>query len=214
MHVSMNYFQGRMPNSLRWTIPEENFSNVVAIYGGHFLDALFAVVGRPRDFSSVMLNQFPTASIIETGETFTTTRPDQLVISGTLENGAALSVHIEGGKRNGSGVQIDITGTEGDLRVMNVSAFGDRGQDYLIEGARGDGLPLSALPVPNEYETLPLTDEPSSVTELGHLYAAIADDMAGSASKGSAPTFDDAVWMHRLIERLKQSADADRRIAA
>jgi predicted dehydrogenase len=31
MHVSMNYFQAVLPNALRWTVPAENFSSVVAI---------------------------------------------------------------------------------------------------------------------------------------------------------------------------------------
>jgi predicted dehydrogenase len=48
IHVSMNYFQGTRGNALRWTIPPENFSSVVAIYAGHFLDMLFAAVGYPE----------------------------------------------------------------------------------------------------------------------------------------------------------------------
>ena len=67
------------------------------------------------------------------------------MLVGTLENGAVLSVHIEGGKRNGSGVQIDITGDEGDIRISNTSAFGDVGDDYVIEGAHGDNIPLQTL---------------------------------------------------------------------
>jgi len=47
--------------------------------------------------------------IAETGEVLSTSTPDQLVLAGRLPDGAVVSVHVEGGKRNGSGVQIDIT---------------------------------------------------------------------------------------------------------
>jgi hypothetical protein len=44
-------------------------------------------------------------------------------------------------------VQIDITGDEGDIRISNTSAFGDLGDDYVIEGAHGDNIPLQTNPI-------------------------------------------------------------------
>ena len=129
MHVSMNYFQALRSQALAWTAPAENFSSVVAIYAGHFLDMLFQAVGRPTSLSALTMNQIPTVTIRETGETISTTAPNQLVLAATLGGTAVLSVHIEGGKRNGSGVQIDITGDQGALRITNRSAFGGGGED-------------------------------------------------------------------------------------
>lgn len=105
IHVSMNYFQARRSKALAWTAPPANFSSVVAIYAGHFLDMLFQAIGRPRSISAIEVNQFPEVTIAETGEVISTTAPDQLVLAGTLGGTAVLSVHIEGGKRNGSGVR-------------------------------------------------------------------------------------------------------------
>ena len=204
MHVSMNYFQALRSQALAWTAPPENFSSVVAIYAGHFLDMLFQAVGRPTSLSAVLANQFPTVTIRETGETIATTAPDQLVVAGTLSGTAVLSVHIEGGKRNGSGVQIDITGDAGDLRITNRSAFGGVGDDYVVEGAHGDDLPLTALPVPSPGAGLPESDLPSAVLELAHLYAAFARDLATGSQ--TAPTFDDAVWLHGLFDRFDASS--------
>ncbi|MDN7755125.1 Gfo/Idh/MocA family protein [Burkholderia gladioli] len=163
MHVSMNYFQAMRTRALEWTVPPENFSSVVSIYGGHFLDMLFASTGWPVSIAALTPNQFPEVTIRETGVSMPTSTPDQLVLAGMLERNAVLSVHIEGGKRNGSGVQIDITGTQGDLRVTNVSAFGDAGDDYVIHGAHGDKAPLERLAVPARYHRLPASSLPSSV---------------------------------------------------
>ena len=204
MHVSMNYFQALRSQALAWTVPPENFSSVVAIYAGHFLDMLFQAVGRPTSLSALMVNQFPTVTIRETGEDLATTAPDQLVLAASLGGTAVLSVHIEGGKRNGSGVQIDITGDAGDLRINNRSAFGGVGDDYVVEGAHGDDLPLAALPVPSPGTGLPESDLPSAVLELAHLYAAFARDLATGSQ--TAPTFDDAVWLHGLFDSFDASS--------
>jgi predicted dehydrogenase len=210
LHVSMNYFQARRTVGLRWTAPPENFSSVIAIYAGHYLDMLFAATGWPTSIAGFAVNQFKEVVIAETGEVIPTTTPDQLVLAGMLPGGAVLSVHVEGGKRNGSGVLIDITGDEGDLRITNPSAFGDVGDDYRIEGAHGDNLPLAPLVIPDAYDRLPPSDLPSSVLELAEVYAAYARDVADGTH--DAPDFEDAVRMHKLIDAAMASTETGRRI--
>jgi predicted dehydrogenase len=54
LHVSVEYFQRERPASLYYTIPEENFSSLLSIHGGHFLDALFrTMVGFPQSLSAL-----------------------------------------------------------------------------------------------------------------------------------------------------------------
>ena len=201
MHVSMHYFQAVRPNALRWTAAEENFSSVIAIYAGHFLDMLFTATGWPLSVSGLMVSQFAQVTIKETAEVLPSTAPDQLVLSGMLEDGGVVSIHIEGGKRNGSGVQIDITGDQGDLKITNRSAFGDVGDDYVIEGAHGDNLTLEVLPVPEQYQRLPVSALPSAVLELAELYHAYAQDVAEGTD--AAATFSDALRLHQLLDAAK-----------
>jgi predicted dehydrogenase len=210
MHVSMNYFQETMPKALAWTIPEENFSTVVAIYAGHFLDMLFHSTRRPLSISAITQNQFKTMTIAETGEVIPTTSPHQLVLIGDFGDDAVLSVHIEGGKRNGSGVQIDITGTEGDIRITNVSAFGDVGDAYVVEGAHGDNLPLAKLDIPASYDWLPESGLPEAVLELANLYVAFA---RGKEGVDAAPTFKDALWMHGIMDDFVASSRGGVRVS-
>jgi predicted dehydrogenase len=210
MHVSMNYFQATRGKALEWTVPPENFSSVIAIYAGHFLDMLFQAVGKPTSLSALMVNQFPEVTIAETGQIISTTTPDQLVLSARLGGTAVLSVHIEGGKRNGSGVQIDITGDKGDLKITNASAFGDVGDDYVITGASGDNLPMTEMTVPASYDWLPPSGLPSAVLELANLYAAFAKDVATGSH--TAPSFEDAVWLHRLFDSFETSSVEGKRV--
>jgi predicted dehydrogenase len=209
LHVSMNYFKARLRKALRWTVPPGNFSSVMPIYGGHFLDALFSITGFPASFSAVLVNQFPEVLIEETGEVLSTTNPDQLVIAGKYDGTAVLSVRIEGGKRN-SGVQLDITGDEGDLRVTNRSAFGDLGDDYRVEGARGDNIPLRSLPTPDAYSWISNSNLPSSVLELAHLYSAYSRDVRVGNER--VPTFDDAVRIHRFLDLALEASEHGRHV--
>ncbi len=84
-----------------------------------------------------------------------------------------------------------------DLRILNTSAFGDVGDNYRIFGVRGNAQPLVEMPVPASYDRIPASQLPSAVLELAELYAAYASDVAAGEHK--APTFEDAVVLHRFL---------------
>ncbi len=209
LHVSEPTFYKRRAKVLAFTIPSENFSSVVSIYGGHFLDMLVNAVGEPNEISSVVASQFGEVTIAETGDVLPTTAPDQMLICGTLARGAVFSVHVEGGKRNGYGAGLDITGTEGDLRLSYSEAFGNT-QDSILEGAQGERQPLVELPTPDRLRWTPGSPLRGSVLELADLYAAFAHDLAEGTSH--APTFADAVRMHHLIDIAEEASKSGRRI--
>jgi len=210
MHVSVPFFGGTRPEAMRWSIPEETFLSVVAVFGGHFLIPLFSVVGRPREFSAVAVNQFPEVSIQETGEQVPTTAKDQLVLAGTLVGGGVLSVHIEGGKQFGSGVQIDITGTAGDLRISNTSAYGGVNENYQVEGGHEGDTVMAPLPIPAQYDRLPESDLPTGIAELGELYLTHAEDVVNGTSR--APGFDHAVWLQGVFTQIDTSQRTGQRM--
>jgi len=203
MHVSMNSFQSVRSADLAWTIPSENFSHVLSIYGGHFMDLLFHVVGAPATVSAEVLNQFPIITIAGTGQTLPTTTPDQVLVMGSLASGGVFVIQIEGGKRNNSGLQIDITGTKGDLKISNGWSF-QNPEDNLVEGSQANGESLRPLAIPPHYSLLPASDLDASVLDLAHLYAAYAHDPQEDACR--APNFADALWLHRLIDLISQAS--------
>jgi predicted dehydrogenase len=204
LHVSMDYFGPTRPPGLAWSLGAENFSHVLSIYGGHFLDMLFHVMSAaPKTVSAIVATQFPELTLTSTGESFANDTPDGVVAIGRLENDALFSVQIEGGKRNNSGLQIDITGTEGDLKITNSKSFGTT-EDNVIEGAQGDEGRLKQLPIPHKYMRIPPTTLDVSVQDLAHLYAAHSDDRLHGTR--NAPDFSDAVRMHKLIDQINLSS--------
>lgn len=102
-------------------------------------------------------------------------------------------------------MQIDITGDQGDLKITNRSAFGDVGDDYVIEGAHGDNLALQVLPLPENYLRLPASSLPSAVLELAELYYVYAQDVAEGTH--AAATFEDALRLHRLLDAAKSATE-------
>lgn len=208
MHVSVEYFQRQRIQALYFTLPTENYSGLLHIYGGHFFDALFTTLGHPASIQALHVNQFKEVTLIETGETVPHALADQVVLAGTFNNGAVLSAHIEAGKRNNYGIQVDITGSRGDLRISNGSSFGD--SPNVIEAAQGDAQPMTVLTVPARYDWLPANDLGGSQRELAYLYAAHARDIREGTH--TAPTFADAMAMHRLIDTMEVSSAEGRRL--
>lgn len=201
MHVSIESFGALRASYLAYTVPPENFSDLLPIFGGHFLDILFAHFGFPRQFSALTANQIKQVAIAGSDEVLPHTTPDQVLLHGVFANGAVLSVQLEAGKRNNFGLQIDLTGTEGDLKISNSTCFGP--PVNLIKGARGDAQPLQALPVPAKYDWLPAHELGGSTAELAHLYAAHARDRRDGTQL--APAFRDAVNMHEVIDLILES---------
>ena len=119
-------------------------------------------------------------------------------------------VQIEGGKRNGSGLRVDITGTAGDLKMWNPKSFTNP-QDNTIEGARGNRGALERLAIPERLNTIPPSSLDVSVQDLAHLYAEFARDEA--TEPGLLPEFDHAVRLHRFINRIEKVSESGRRTA-
>ncbi|GJI98276.1 oxidoreductase [Duganella caerulea] len=208
LHVSVEYFQQRRLQTLYFTVPAENFSSLLSIYGGHFFDAVFTMVGHPDSIHALTVNQFKEVTLIESGTVLPHTLADQVVVSGSFANGAVLTAHLEAGKRNNFGWQLDLTGSAGDLKISNHTSFGNAFN--VIEGAQGDAQPMRVLPVPEAYNWLPPSDLGGSQLELTNLYAAYASDLRDGTRL--APTFTDALVMHELLEKIEASSSSGQRV--
>jgi predicted dehydrogenase len=203
MHVSMAHFGSIRSPVLEWTVDPDNFSHVLSIYGGHFMDMLFHSVGLPQTISAIVSTQFPELTTFGTGESFPNKTPDAVMAIGTLQSGALFQIQIEGGKQNHSGLQIEITGTNGDLKVWNENSFVTKHPD-IVEGSQGESGFWSELPVPDRYRTVPPSPLDVSVQDLAQLYAAFAHDRI--TGKKSARDFFDAVAMHRSIDAINKAS--------
>jgi predicted dehydrogenase len=123
---------------------------VLSIYGGHFLDVLFQIVGPPKDLTAIVETQLPELTVLETGKTVSSAKPDEVMAIGALENGGLFSVQLEGAQKFPTVLQSDITGTEGVLRLTNDRAF-ENTEDNTVHGVTGTaamGPRLRCCPFP------------------------------------------------------------------
>jgi predicted dehydrogenase len=210
MHVSMGSFGPTRSASLEWTLPAKNFSHVLSIYGGHFMDMLFHALGKPEMLSAIVATQFPMLTLASTGKEFANETPDAFMVMGRLASGALFQIQIEGGKQNLSGLQIEITGTQGDLKVLNEKAFVTKHHD-VIEAALGDRGAWASLLLPCSTKLVPRSNLDVSVQDLAQLYAAFESDRHTGVT--TARTFADAVELHRLIDAINASSRSGKSVA-
>ena len=139
--------------------------------------------------------------LTDTGAVHPKTSPDQVMLHGILESGAALSVHYRAGITPGTGLLWEINGTEGVIQIR-----GPLGHAQLapleILGARNGAATLETLtPDATAYTGWP---EDAAARNVVRLYARIADDIRRGTR--TAPSFDDAVGLHELVDAIERSA--------
>jgi predicted dehydrogenase len=167
---------------------------------GHTLAALRDVFGELAAVSAVLAVRRPAALVVDTGEAFPVTAPDQVLVSGTFASGIPIAIHYRGGAaRDGDGLFWDIHGTDGDIRVSAPSGHTQMVQ-LSLQGARGAETTFKPLEVPASYRIgWPQDVEPGNVARV---YARMARDLREGTR--SAPSFDDAVAVRRIALPWRQ----------
>jgi predicted dehydrogenase len=178
-----------------------NGATMLTIPVAHTLAGMREVLGDLGDFSARMIKRRDSVHVGDTGETIPSNVPDQIMIHGALESGAAFSVHYRGGVVRGTNLLWEINGTEGSIEVTGANGHGQMVQ-LSIHGANGDMTELAPLTPPaSAYEGWPDDAIPRNVARL---YALIANDIRSGSR--SAPSFRDAVALHETVDAIERSA--------
>jgi predicted dehydrogenase len=124
-------------------------------------------------------------------------------------SGVPVSIHYRGGAaRDGDGLYWEIHGTEGDIRVSGPSGHTQMVQ-LSLKGARSEEKTFRPLEVPASYRAgWPEDAEPGNVARL---YAKMARDLRDGTH--TAPSFEDAVAVHRVIAAIERAAETGSRTA-
>ncbi len=184
---------------------KKNGATMLSIALGHAADALCHCLGEARELSATMTVRRKSFTITGTSESKPMTTDDQVLVSGLLEDGAALSIHYRGGVSRGTNLLWEINGTEGDLQL---TAAGGQAQifEMTVRGGKGATSSLEVLPVPEQYRWSP-PQGPS--TNVAQAYARFAHDYREGTHL--CPTFDDAVTRHRMLNAIETAAATGQR---
>lgn len=191
-----------------YLLDRANGANMLTIPVGHTLAALRHVLGDIVEVSAVVTTRRPMVTAIDTGETLPVSAPDQVLVSGVLTGGAPISIHYRGGApRDGDGLFWEIHGSEGDIRVSGLSGHVQM-VPLSLTGARGRETAFRALEIPATYRAgWPEDVEPGNVARL---YANMAQDLREGTH--TAPSFEDAVAVHRVIDAIERAAESGHRV--
>jgi predicted dehydrogenase len=188
-------------------------ATLMSIPGGHSIDALCFCLGEFKELSSFVATQRRQVKNIDTGETLQMTSPDQVLLSGFLENGALACVHVKGGTTNGFGFRFEIHGTDGDLVIQPVRpGAGSSVQiSELNLKASRKRKPFEELEIAESYRWVPSKMPAGPPFNVGQLFVRMAK--AIREGKPAAPNFDLAVKRHQLLDVIQKASDTGQRQA-
>lgn len=179
-----------------------NGATLLTIPFGHAIDALCFLLGEFSSGSAMTSVRRPVITIIETGEVIPKTAPDQVIFSGQLASGATASIHYRAGTSTGTNFLWEINGTEGDIVL---TAAGGHAQIYplALKAALWGAGNLESLSQPSHLRTAP-AEVKGAALNVAQAYAAVLADLRDGTH--TAPSFDDAVMRHLLLDRVELSA--------
>ena len=180
-----------------YTVNPENGAGMLNVMFANAVDALASVLGEFSELSATTATRRKTTKIIETGEEIPIKIADQVAVTGTLQNGAVASVHFRGGHLSGTNFFWEINGTKGDIQIAatggSLAVF-----EVTVKASTGKNNTMEILEIPAEYNLVPNKELGLIPTNVGQNYQLI--------QQGNAPTFDDAIIRHRMIEAIEEAA--------
>jgi predicted dehydrogenase len=190
-----------------YLLDNANGATMLTIPFAHTLAAMQDVVGDVSEVSAILDTRFKEVRSTDTGDWVPMDAPDQILVTGRLTNGAPFSLHYQGGEPRGvDGFVWDIRGTEGDIRVTGPSGH-TQIVPLSIMGAQGENRTLKSIDVPDD--GIKLDDNVPG--NIARVYKRFANDLRTGSR--TAPTFDDAVALHRTLAAIEEAARSGNRVA-
>jgi len=179
---------------------QKNGASMQSIPLAHTLAAVREVLGDFGPVEARFVSRFDTVQVLDTSEERIKTTPDQIMVHGSLASGAAIAIHYRGGVSRGTNLLWEINGTEGDIQVSGALGHAQMIQ-LSIRGAKGDEAMHELTPPSSVYSGWP---EAAASRNVARIYARLASDIRQGTR--TAPSFDDAVCLHELVDAIERSA--------
>ncbi|WP_186333607.1 Gfo/Idh/MocA family protein [Paenibacillus xylanexedens] len=209
LKISIDGMGGVSDKSNAYLFDRKIGGNLLTIVGGHNLDAFTYMLGDFTELSALTAQQFPEVELVDIQKFIKKTTDDQILITGKLTSGAAASVHIQGGVKHQTGLTLEIFGDKGTI-VLSAPASIQFGS-HQLQGAGATDKELHELTIPDAYYWAPhsLYNDSGLVLNMAQAYRKFAQDIQNGTTL--APTFEDAVKLHQLLDAIEKSAQSGER---
>jgi predicted dehydrogenase len=188
-----------LPQSFAYTLNPEVGGSMVNVVVAHTLDAMLnALRSKFADVRARVASVRETIRIEETGQDVAMSVPDQVAVAGQLDNGVFVNAHFRGGMSGATNFHWEINGTDGDILVTSPAGYTGGMGGFRVQTAKPGGA-LADVDIPEAYsEGL----EAGLTQSVALSYRRLASDLRDGTRL--APTFDDAVELHRLIKEIQR----------
>ena len=175
------------------------------IIGGHTLDHLAYCFGPLSELSARVATRVKKLKMVDTGEMVDAEAADNVMLNGLLANGGLLNYQITAVPYHADGWRMAVYGSKGTI-IASTQGLPQITPVKLL-GAQGNE-PLSELPVPERLRFVPQAVPFGPPQNVGQAYVRMAE--AIREGKPFAPSFDDALEVHKLLEAIQHSSDDGR----
>jgi len=191
-----------IPDAFKYTLDPANGAGMLNVAFAHAIDSVcYALDDSFEDVVATLHQRRMTARVSGSGETVPMRTPDQITVAGALRGGPVVSAHYRGGMSRGTNYQLEINGSRGDLILTGSLGYPGVG-DTTVRGGQGADSTLHDLALPDAYRGDSSLVGPAR--NVMHQYSSIAADLYNGTAE--APSFVDALHLHRLIHSIEQSA--------
>ncbi|GII28575.1 Gfo/Idh/MocA family protein [Planotetraspora mira] len=182
-----------------------NGATLLTAAGLHALEAVNFALGDFASVSANLVNGRKEVRVVDEGISIPVTTADQVSVTGTLDNGAAVSVFYRGAFSRGPNLRWEINGTDGDLILTAPGINGNlQVADLQLEGGRGAETAVAEIAVPAHYfDPVPRTLSGLSQS-VAQTYAFLAKDLREGTD--TVPGFDYALERHRLVDAIERAS--------
>ncbi|WP_339314796.1 Gfo/Idh/MocA family oxidoreductase [Paenibacillus sp. FSL R10-2734] len=209
LKISLDGMGGVADKATAYLFDRKFGGNLLTIVGGHNLDAFTYMLGDFTELSAVTAQQFPEVELVDIHKFIKKTTDDQILITGKLTNGAAASIHIQGGVKHQTGLTLEIFGENGTI-VLSAPASIQFGS-HQLRGAGSMDQELHELTIPDSYSWVPdsLKSDSGFVLNIAQAYHKFARDIQEGTA--TTPSFADAVKLHQLLDAVEKAAQTGER---
>lgn len=197
-----------VPGCYLYLYDKKNGATMLTIPFGHTVDAFCWCLGEFAELSATLATRRTEVLLVDDGTMRPSNVADQVGVTGKLESGAVASIHFRGGLSRGTKFLWEINGTKGDLVIEGPSGHIQM-KSLTVRGGRNGATSVVHMPIPASCYWAPQGVAEDIFFNLAQAYVRVADDLR--TGKQSAPTFDDAVIRHRMIEAIALAAKTGRR---
>lgn len=192
-----------------YLLKRENGANLLTINGGHSLDVFCYILGDFKELSATMNIHYTEAVIQETGIKTSKNTADQILIQGTLVDGASASVHIQGGVY--PAVQLEIRGEKGVFRLTQNNSSGHvQFGNLKVEKITHPHYLLNTEDICYEEVKIFSVKDNGARGYVENAYTILAEDIF--EHKSQIPNFNDAVKLHQLLDAVRKSAETGKKL--